>query len=70
MPTESRNLSETFKAILSVSEVTLEEFTLYGAERPVRAYRLVLDQSRPIVLDKMHAEALIPYGVDLVLGES
>jgi len=59
MPTEDAKLAAIFRAILSRSEGTLEEFVLnYMGDRR-KAYRFIMDH--PIVLDKMHADALIPY---------
>jgi len=59
MPTEERKLADIFKAVLSVSGGTLEEFELYGGERPVIAYRFIMDH--PVILDRMHAAALGEY---------
>ena len=59
MPTEDAKLAAIFRAVLSVSEGSLEEFTLYDIIPPRKAYRLILDH--PIVLDRMHADALVPY---------
>ena len=58
---DDKKLSRIFRAILSVPGVTIEEITLTGARRPTTAYRLNIDMQRPIVIDKMHADALEPY---------
>ena len=54
MPTQDRTDREILDAILSVSSI--EEFTLYGGVRPVKAWRLFME--RPIVIDGMHADRI------------